>query len=115
MQAEISHFFAAKTLQPAHSLVNTAMRLLAFPGREDLSDLVAIKPPISSVPQGSPAPSLTRVSPQVACEGIPASAGIVTQVTFEGLFARVQLYVAQKVAFLGKRGPALIALERAFS
>ena len=48
-------------------------------------------------------------------ESIPATAGVVTQVTLEGLFTRVQLYVAQKVALLCKGGSALIALERAFS
>lgn len=34
-----SHFFAAKTLWPAHSLVNPNMGLLASPGWEDLSVL----------------------------------------------------------------------------
>lgn len=67
------------------------------------------------VPLDSPTPSLTRVSPQVSREGIPATAGVVTQVTLEGLFTWVQLYVAQKVALLCKGGSALIALERAFS
>lgn len=62
-----------------------------------------------------PKPSLTWVSPQVSREGIPAAAGVVTQVTLEGLFTWVQLYMAQKVALLGKGGSTLIALERAFS
>lgn len=60
-------------------------------------------------------PSLTRVSPQVACEGIPAPAGVVTEVAFEGLFTRVQLDVAQEVALLRKGGSTLIALEGPFS
>lgn len=57
----------------------------------------------------------TRVRPQVAGEGIPAAAGIVAEVALEGLLARVQLDVAQQVAFLGKGGPALVALERPFT
>lgn len=55
------------------------------------------------------------MSPQVSCEGIPATAGVVTEVALEGLFTRVQLYVAQKVALLCKGSSTLIALERAFS
>lgn len=51
----------------------------------------------------------------MSCEGIPATAGVVTEVALEGLFTRVQLYVAQKVALLCKGSSTLIALERAFS
>lgn len=114
-----SHFFAAKNLWPSHSLVNPNMGLLASLGWEDLSGSVATNAPVSSMgvvmsAPDSPASSLTGVSPEVSCEGIPATAGIVTQVTLEGLFTRVQLYVAQKVALLCKGGSALIALERAF-
>ena len=115
-----SHFFAAKTLWPAHSLVNPNMGLLASPGQEDLSGSVATNAPSPQwvrwqAPMDGPTPSLTRVSPQVPREGIPATAGVVTQVTLEGFFTWVQLYVAQEVALLCKGGSALIALERAFS
>lgn len=53
--------------------------------------------------------------PQVAGEGIPPAAGIVAEMAFEGLLARVQLDVPQEVAFLGKGGPALVTLERPFT
>lgn len=57
----------------------------------------------------------TRVRPQVAGEGVPSAAGIVAKMAFEGLLTRVQLDVPQEVAFLGKGGPTLVALERPFT
>lgn len=57
----------------------------------------------------------TGVRPQVAGEGVPPAAGIVAKMAFEGLLTRVQLDVPQEVAFLGKGGPTLVALERPFT
>lgn len=47
-------------------------------------------PGISAVPREP-----TGVRPQVAGEGVPPAAGIVAEMAFEGLLARVQLDVPQ--------------------
>lgn len=67
-------------------------------------------------PEPGPAPrEPTGVRPQVAREGVPPAAGVVTQVALEGLLPRVQLDVAEQVALLREGGPTLAALERPLS
>lgn len=54
---------------------------------------------------------LTGVCAQVTCQGVSTAAGVVAQVTLEGLLSRVELDVAQQVALLGEGGSTLVALE----
>lgn len=58
---------------------------------------------------------LTRVCPEVSCEGIPPSASIAAEGTFERFLPRVQLDVPQQVPLLGKRSSTLVAVEGAFT
>lgn len=58
---------------------------------------------------------LTRVRPEVSCEGIPPSAGIAAEGTFEWFLPRVQLDVPQQVPLLGKRSSTLVTVEGAFT
>jgi len=58
---------------------------------------------------------LTRVRPEVSCEGVPPAAGIAAEGTFERLLSRVQLDVPQQVALLGKRSSTLVTMEGAFT
>lgn len=73
-------------------------------------------------PRQTPSPSAlacaggpTGVRPQVAREGVPPAARVVAEMALEGLLPRVQLDVAQQVAFLREGGATLIALERPLS
>lgn len=47
----------------------------------------------------------------MSCECVTATAGIVTEGTFEGLFTRVELDVAQQVALLREGRATLVTLE----
>lgn len=58
---------------------------------------------------------LTRVRPEVSCEGVPPSAGIAAEGTFERFLPRVQLDVPQQVPLLGKRGTTLVTVEGTFT
>lgn len=58
---------------------------------------------------------LTRVRPEVSCEGVPPSAGIAAEGTFERFLPRVQLDVPQQVPLLGKRSSTLVTVEGAFT
>lgn len=58
---------------------------------------------------------LTRVRPKVSCEGVPPSAGIAAEGTFEWFLPRVQLDVPQQVPLLGKRSSTLVTVEGAFT
>lgn len=59
--------------------------------------------------------SLTGVCAEVSCECVTAAAGVVTEGTFEGLFARVELDVAQEVALLREGRATLVTLERSLA
>lgn len=58
---------------------------------------------------------LTRVRPEVSCEGVPPSAGIATEGTFKRFLSRVQLDMPQQVALLGKRSSTLVTVEGPFT
>lgn len=58
---------------------------------------------------------LTRVCPEVSCEGVPPPAGVATEGTFERFLPRVQLDVPQQVPLLGKRSSTLVTVEGAFT
>lgn len=58
---------------------------------------------------------LTGVGPEVSCEGVPPSAGVAAEGTFERFLPRVQLDVPQQVPLLGKRSSTLVAVEGAFT
>lgn len=58
---------------------------------------------------------LTRMRPEVSCEGVPPSAGIAAEGTFERFLPRVQLDVPQQVPLLGKRSSTLVTVEGAFT
>lgn len=48
---------------------------------------------------------------KVSSECVPSPAGVAAEGTFEGLLARVQLYVAEQIALLSEGCSTLIALE----
>lgn len=47
----------------------------------------------------------------MSCECVTTAAGIVTEGTFEGLFTRMELDVAQQVALLCEGRTTLVTLE----
>lgn len=48
---------------------------------------------------------------KVSSECVPSPAGVAAEGTFEGLLARVQLYVAEQIALLSEGCSTLIALK----
>ena len=54
---------------------------------------------------------LTRMSAEVAGEGVSPTTGITAEGAFKGLLSRVQLNVSEEVSLLSERRAALITLE----